>query len=50
MLAEKDDDVCALHLRPGFFAVFLPQDGHTAGVDWGESKTVRRNVIKVPLD
>ena len=35
-----------LHLRPGFFTVFLPQDGHQPGVQAGKPTTVLKVVIK----
>jgi len=36
-------------LRPGSFAIFLPQDAHMPKVRHGAAATVRKIVIKVPV-
>jgi YhcH/YjgK/YiaL family protein len=36
-------------LRPGSFAVFLPQDGHMPKLNCGAAATVRKVVVKVPV-
>jgi YhcH/YjgK/YiaL family protein len=36
-------------LRPGSFVIFLPQDGHMPKIRHGESASVRKIVIKVPV-
>lgn len=49
LLAKMDDDVLDLHMTPGKFVVFLPQDAHGPGVAEGAPARARRIVIKVPL-
>jgi len=44
-----EGEVDHVTLRPGSFAVFLPQDGHMPKLDAGEAATVRKVVIKVPV-
>ena len=49
LLAKMNDDVLDLHMTPGTFVVFLPQDAHGAGIAEGAPAKVRRIVSKVPL-
>jgi YhcH/YjgK/YiaL family protein len=42
-------EVDLITLRPGSFAVFLPQDGHMPKLRLGAAATVRKVVIKVPV-
>lgn len=42
-------DESALHLREGYFALVLPQDGHKPGCQAAEAATVRKVVIKLRL-
>lgn len=39
-----------LHMEKGFFAIFLPQDGHIPCCAWGDPAPVRKVVIKVLLE
>jgi len=50
LLAPLDPDALPLHLTAGMFAVFLPQDAHAPCCILGAPRTVRRVVIKVPLE
>jgi YhcH/YjgK/YiaL family protein len=44
-----EGDVDLVTLRPGAFAVFLPQDGHMPKLSNGATTTVRKVVVKVPV-
>lgn len=46
MLTGKGDFV---RLTPGTFAVLFPRDAHMPGVTAGETSTVRKVVVKVPV-
>ncbi|MDD5674587.1 MAG: YhcH/YjgK/YiaL family protein [Chitinivibrionales bacterium] len=52
---EKDleklvGDVDLITLRPGYFAVFFPQDGHMPGLKIGNKENrVKKLVLKVPV-
>ena len=50
LLATHDDDTMSIPFAPGLFVVFLPQDAHAADGILDEVQTVRRIVVKVPLD
>ena len=41
--------VDCITLRPGSFVIFFPQDGHMPKIRHGESASVRKIVIKVPV-
>lgn len=43
-------DTVPVKLEAGNFAVFFPQDGHAPGCICGKAQTVRKAVLKVPLD
>jgi YhcH/YjgK/YiaL family protein len=56
--AERDEErdsetlecrVNFIVLRPGSFAVFLPQDGHRPEIRHGAAASVRKMVVKVPV-
>jgi len=42
-------EVDLVTLRPGSFAIFLPQDGHMPKLRHGPAAAVRKIVIKVPV-
>lgn len=44
-----EGEVDLVTLRPGLFAVFLPQDGHMPKLRHGAATTVRKVVVKVPV-
>jgi biofilm protein TabA len=44
-----EGEVDLVTLRPGCFAVFLPQDGHLPKLSRGAATMVRKVVIKVPV-
>lgn len=50
LLAELDDDAVEIPMKPGLFIIFLPQDAHGPDIAVKEPATVRRCVVKVPLD
>ena len=37
----------AIHLRPGDFAIFYPEDGHAPGLEYGAPTTIRKVVFKI---
>jgi len=37
----------AIHLRPGDFAIFYPEDGHAPGIEYGAPTTIRKVVFKI---
>lgn len=43
-------DATDVVLTPGQFCVLFPQDAHTPSIERGEKSTVRKIVVKVPLD
>ncbi len=43
-------DVTPLHLSAGHFAILFPQDAHAPCVEWEESATVFKVVVKVSVD
>ena len=49
-LYTANEDAVKLPIKQGLFAVFFPEDGHGSGVMKDAPATVRRIVIKVPLD
>lgn len=49
-LFAQNGNEAKLLLKKGYFAVFLPQDGHSAGVMKNAPANVRRMVVKIPLD
>ena len=50
LLAVNDADAIQIPMTAGHFVVFLPQDAHAPGCILEQIQTVRRVVIKVPLD
>ena len=38
-----------IRLKPGFFAVFWPEDSHKTGCQWGEAEDVVKFIVKVQL-
>lgn len=49
-LYAQNGNEAKLLLKKGYFAVFLPSDGHSAGVMTAAPEKVRRMVVKIPLD
>ena len=49
-LYDQTGTEAVLHLDTGTFAVFLPSDAHAAGIALGAPATVRRIVIKIPVE
>ena len=55
-LEEKDvemfqgDSPGAIVLESGWFAIFMPEDGHQPCCHWGAPSSVRKVVAKVPLE
>ena len=45
----RGDSPAAVVLEPGWFAVFMPEDGHRPCCHWGEQSSVRKVVVKVPV-
>lgn len=43
------DDDFPLYMRPGAFAILLPQDGHKPGCLWRMENRVKKVVVKVRL-
>lgn len=50
LLAKLDEDILKLPMTQGTFVVFMPQDAHGPDIAVGEPATIRRIVIKVPLE
>lgn len=50
LLAAMNDDTLLIHMKPGLFVVFLPQDAHGPDCATGDCTAVRRVVVKVPLE
>lgn len=49
LLADLDRDAIPIILKPGYFAIFMPQDAHCPGCVSGAPRPVRKVVIKVPI-
>ncbi len=49
LLAELDRDAIPITLKPGYFAIFMPQDAHCPGCVSGAPRLVRKVVMKVPV-
>lgn len=49
LLAELDRDAIPILLKPGHFAIFMPQDAHCPGCVSGAPRLVRKVVMKVPV-
>ena len=48
--AVSDFDPSNLALRPGYFAIFYPQDGHMPQLCINEPEKVKKVVVKVRID
>ena len=47
ILFFKGSSPSSVHLKPGRFIVFFPQDAHKAGCQWKGQEDVRKVVVKV---
>ena len=49
LLATLDSDAVPIALKPGYFAIFMPQDAHCPGCVSGAPRSVRKVILKVPV-
>jgi len=46
----RGPDIQYIHLRPGYFGVFMPQEAHKPGCSVHAAKTVKKVVMKVLVE
>lgn len=49
LLADNDDDMTPVTMKPGYFCILFPQDAHSPGCVFKEAQNIRKFIGKVKI-